>query len=106
MDGKTQRQDKGSTPSLEHLDIQRIDVGGATFSHAVADERPIPFGAFGTLGRHPPHRHLCGFLVTGIELGDLLARFEEEPRQDKPSGVNHDEETRRFSMRSLRMHPR
>jgi len=88
------------------LDVECVDVGGATFSSTVASECTIPFGAISTLGWHKSCRHLCGFLGPGIELGYLLTRIEEETRNDKPPGVNHDKVTRRFSMRSLGMRTR
>src|SRR5438552_1878060 len=84
-------------------DVQRVDGSGATFSGTVAFERAIPFRAIGALGRQKSSHHLCSFLGRGIELGYLLTRIEEEARNDKSPGVDHDEITRRLSMRRMRM---
>ena len=87
-------------------DVECVDVGGAAFSSAVTFECLIPFRAASALDWHKPYRHLRGFLGPGIEFGDQLTRIEEEARNDKPTGVDHDEVTRRFSMRRLNMRTR
>ena len=86
-------------------DVERVDVGGAAFSSTVALQRTIPFGTC-TFGWHEPCRHLCSFLRPGIELGHQLTRFEEEARNGRPAGVDHDKVTRRFAVRCLAVRTR
>lgn len=88
------------------LDVECVDVGGATFGSTVAFKRTIPFGAISAFGWQTSCDHLCGFLGSGIELGCQLTRLEEETRNCKPPGIDHDEVTRRFSMRRLCMRTR
>ena len=88
------------------LDVECVDIGGATFSRTVAFECTIPIGAISTLGRHKSCRHLCGFLRPRIELGDELARVEEEARERESPGFDQDEIARRLSMHRLGVRPR
>lgn len=88
------------------LDHERVNLGSRTFGRTVAPERTVPFGAIGALGRHQPRGHLRGLFGCRIELGHLLAGVEEQARHDITSGVDHDKETRRRAMRSLRMRSR
>lgn len=88
------------------LNHERVNLGSRTFGRTVALERTVPFGAIGALGRHQPRGHLRGLFGCRIELGHLLAGVEEQARHDITSGVDHDKETRRRAMRSLRMRSR
>lgn len=78
-------------------------MGGAAFSGTVAFECTVPFGAIGTPDGHKPRRHVRHFLGSGIEFGHLLTRIEEEARNSTTAGVDHDEVTCRFSVRSKSM---
>ena len=95
----------GALASGEILDLKDVDIGSATFGHAVPCKRTIPLRAIGALGWNQPYRHLCGFLGAGIELGHLLIRVEKQARKPITARVDDDEKTRRPSMRSLAVRP-
>lgn len=92
--------------SPRRLDHERVNLGSRTFGRTVALERTVPFGAIGALGRHQPRGHLRGLFGCRIELGHLLAVVEEQARDNITAGVDHDKETRRGAVRSLRMRSR